>query len=94
MPIIRKTGDPTVQHAATEARLIDELCLRIDADKLCSRVSKLKEHIPCTVDLSRKSLSTLMGTQNCHVEVILAGDVKWLALAKSVIGYFKAKLPR
>ncbi|CAG8000973.1 unnamed protein product [Penicillium salamii] len=69
----------SAQYAATEARHIDELCLRIKCSELCFRASMLKEGIPCTVDLSRKSLSAMMGNQNCHAEITFDDDVKWLA---------------
>jgi len=39
----------------------------------------LRGGIPCTVELSRKSLSAMMGGQNCHAEVIFQDNVKWLA---------------
>ncbi|CAG7973466.1 unnamed protein product [Penicillium salamii] len=67
----------SAQYAATEARHIDELCLRIDCSKLCFRASMLREGIPCTVDLSRKSL--MMGNQNIHAEITFDDNVKWLA---------------
>jgi len=31
------------------------------------------------VELSRKSLSAMMGGQNCHVEIVFQDNVKWLA---------------
>ncbi|KAJ5135521.1 uncharacterized protein N7515_004799 [Penicillium bovifimosum] len=37
------------------------------------------EGIACTVDLSRKSLSAMMGNQNCHAEITFDDNVKWLA---------------
>jgi hypothetical protein len=67
------------RFAAAEARHIDELCLRIDRSKLCSRASMLREGIPCTVDLSRKSLSAMMGNQNCHAVITFDDSVRWLA---------------
>ncbi|KAL4788947.1 hypothetical protein BDV19DRAFT_374874 [Aspergillus venezuelensis] len=39
----------------------------------------LRDGIPCTVDLSRKSLSSMMGNQNCHAEIVFDDRVKWLA---------------
>lgn len=39
----------------------------------------LREGILCTVDLSRKSLSAMMGNQNCHAEITFDDNVKWLA---------------
>ncbi|CAG8240679.1 unnamed protein product [Penicillium olsonii] len=69
----------SVQYAATEARHIGELRLRIDGFKLCSRASMLRKGIPCTVDLSLKSLSAMMGNQNCHAEITFDDNVKWLA---------------
>lgn len=56
-----------------------ELCRRIDNVKLCARASQLRGGIPCTVNLSAKSLSTMMGGQNCHAEVTFQDNVKWLA---------------
>jgi hypothetical protein len=35
--------------------------------------------MPCSVDLTRKSLSTMMGNQNCHIEITFQDNVKWLA---------------
>jgi hypothetical protein len=39
----------------------------------------LRGGISCTVDLSRKSLSAMMGNQNCHAEITFDDNVKWLA---------------
>ena len=39
----------------------------------------LRKGIPCTVDLSLKSLSAMMGNQNCHAEITFDDNVKWLA---------------
>ncbi|KAJ0163725.1 hypothetical protein CTA2_2517 [Colletotrichum tanaceti] len=69
----------SAQYAATEARHIDELCNRIDGPKLCSRASEIRGGIPCTVDLSRKHLSSMMGHQNCHAEIVFKDKVRWLA---------------
>ncbi|KAK1657505.1 hypothetical protein BDP55DRAFT_685559 [Colletotrichum godetiae] len=46
---------------------------------LCSRASELRDGIRCTVNLSRKHLSSMMGHQNCHAEVIFEDGVSWLA---------------
>ena len=62
-----------------EARQVDELCLRIDCSKLCSRASMLREGISCTVDLSLKSLTAMMGNQNCHVGITFDDNIRWLA---------------
>lgn len=35
--------------------------------------------MPCEAEITRKSLSSMMGNQNCHVEVIFQDGVKWLA---------------
>ncbi|KAI1171419.1 hypothetical protein F4777DRAFT_593813 [Nemania sp. FL0916] len=67
------------QYAATEARHMDELSRRIDGSKLCARASLLRGGIPCTVNLSTKKLSTMMGGQNCHADVIFQDNVVWLA---------------
>ena len=67
------------QYTATEARHLDELCKQIDGAKLCSLASTLREGIPCEVGITRKSLSTMMGNKNCHVEVTFQDGVKWLA---------------
>ncbi|KAK1595586.1 uncharacterized protein LY79DRAFT_546829 [Colletotrichum navitas] len=69
----------SAQYATTEARHIDELCHRIDSSKLCSRASELRDGIQCTVNLSRKHLSSMMGHQNCHAEVIFEDGIIWLA---------------
>lgn len=69
----------SAQYATTEAHHINELCRRIDASKLCSRASMLRGGISCAVELSRKSLSAMMGNQNCHVEITFQDNVKWLA---------------
>ncbi|KAI1168874.1 hypothetical protein F5B18DRAFT_202114 [Nemania serpens] len=71
--------DYSAQYAASEARNINELCRRIDASKLCRRASLLRKGIPCTINLSRKNLSTMMGGQNCHAEITFRDNVKWLA---------------
>lgn len=39
----------------------------------------LREGVSCSVDLSRKSLSAMMGNQNCHAEITFDDNVKWLA---------------
>jgi hypothetical protein len=39
----------------------------------------LRKGISCTADLSRKSLSAMMGNQNCHAEITFHDNVKWLA---------------
>lgn len=39
----------------------------------------VREGIPCTVDISRKSLSAMIGNQNCHAEITFVDNVKWLA---------------
>ncbi|KAK1978677.1 hypothetical protein LZ30DRAFT_762318 [Colletotrichum cereale] len=69
----------SAQYAATEVRHIDELRRRIDSSKLCSMASELREGIPCTVNLSRRHLSAMMGHQNCHAEVMFEDGVSWLA---------------
>ncbi|KAL4899486.1 hypothetical protein BDW74DRAFT_171526 [Aspergillus multicolor] len=74
-----RTRAYSAQHAATEARHIDKLRNEIDPEKLCSRAAMLRDGIPCTVDLSRKSLSSMMGNQNCHDEIVFEDKVKWLA---------------
>ncbi|KAI1081885.1 hypothetical protein F5B20DRAFT_578664 [Whalleya microplaca] len=71
--------DYAAQYAATEARQMDELCRRIDSSKLCARASLLRGGIPCTSNLSTKNLSTMMGGQNCHAEIIFEDNIKWLA---------------
>lgn len=35
--------------------------------------------MPCAINLSPKKLSTMMGGQNCHAEVVFADGVVWLA---------------
>ncbi|KFH47531.1 hypothetical protein ACRE_015910 [Hapsidospora chrysogenum ATCC 11550] len=69
------------QYAAAESRRLDELCGRIDGAKLCERASRVRSdgNVPCTIDVSRKKLSTMMGAQNCHAEVVFADGVVWLA---------------
>ncbi|KAF5019751.1 hypothetical protein F66182_8236 [Fusarium sp. NRRL 66182] len=67
------------QYAAAEARQIDELRRRIDPSKLCYRASMLRGGISCTVELSSKSLSAMMGGQNCHAEITFQDNVEWLA---------------
>jgi hypothetical protein len=39
----------------------------------------IRKGIPCTVDLSRKSLAAMMGNQNCHAVITFDDNVKWLA---------------
>lgn len=67
------------QYAAAETRRMDELCRLVDGARLCARASLCRAGIPCTVDLSAKSLSGMMGGQNCHAEITFEDDVKWLA---------------
>ncbi|KAL2018802.1 hypothetical protein VTK56DRAFT_360 [Thermocarpiscus australiensis] len=55
------------------------LSARIDGSKLCSRASRIRGGISCTTDLSAQSLSTMMGGQNCHAEIIFDDGVTWLA---------------
>ncbi|POR35275.1 Uncharacterized protein TPAR_04528 [Tolypocladium paradoxum] len=69
----------SAQYAATESRHIDELCHRIDGTNLCARASMLRGGVPCTVQLSRRNLSAMMGNQNCHVEITFQDNVRWLA---------------
>ncbi|KAL5363031.1 hypothetical protein BJX96DRAFT_111919 [Aspergillus floccosus] len=69
----------SAQYGSAETRDIDALCRQIDSTKLCSRASLLRGGIPCTVELSRQHLSSMMGGQNCHVEVTFQDNVKWLA---------------
>ncbi|OTB15666.1 hypothetical protein K445DRAFT_22605 [Daldinia sp. EC12] len=57
---------------------MDELCSRIDNTKLCARAS-LCRGVSCIVNLSAKNLWTMMGGQNCHVEITFDNNVKWLA---------------
>lgn len=39
----------------------------------------LRGGIPCTVEVSRKTLSAMMGNQNGHVDITFEDGVKWLA---------------
>lgn len=61
---------------AIEARHLDKLCLQIDCLKLCACTSMPREDIPCTVDLSRRILSAIMGKQNYHGEITFDDHVK------------------
>ncbi|KAI0452019.1 hypothetical protein F5B21DRAFT_484857 [Xylaria acuta] len=70
--------DYASQYVATEARQMDKLCRRIDTAKLCAHASRLRGGISCTVNLSAKELSSMMGGQNCHAEITFQDDVKWL----------------
>ncbi|KAI0399408.1 hypothetical protein F4802DRAFT_610915 [Xylaria palmicola] len=38
-----------------------------------------KYGIPCSIDVSTKNLSAMMGGQNCHAEITFQDNVKWLA---------------
>ncbi|KAI0145289.1 hypothetical protein GGR57DRAFT_303906 [Xylariaceae sp. FL1272] len=67
------------RYSSTEAHRMNELQARINGSKLCARASLLREGIPCVIDLSTKSLSTMMGGQNCHAEITFEDNVKWLA---------------
>lgn len=61
----------SAQYAATEALHIAELCRQIDRSKVCSRVSTLREGILYTVDISRKSLSAMMGAKTATPQSLL-----------------------
>ncbi|KAI0198917.1 hypothetical protein F4808DRAFT_434249 [Astrocystis sublimbata] len=67
------------QYVAAETRQMNQLCARIDGEKLGARASSLRGGMPCTVNLSRKELSSMMGGQNCHAEITFHDGVKWLA---------------
>ncbi|KAL0935574.1 uncharacterized protein CTRU02_210165 [Colletotrichum truncatum] len=67
------------KYSAAEARHIEELCHRIDVAKLRSRASMLRDGVPCTIELSRKTMSAMMGNQNCHTEIHFQDGVTWLA---------------
>ncbi|KAI0526280.1 hypothetical protein F5B22DRAFT_655497 [Xylaria bambusicola] len=71
----------SARYAAAEPRRLEELCRRIDGGKLCARASQVRSdtNVPCAIDLSPKNLSTMMGGQNCHAEVVFADGVVWLA---------------
>ncbi|KAI0385191.1 hypothetical protein F5Y04DRAFT_207122 [Hypomontagnella monticulosa] len=71
----------SARYAAAESRRLKELCRRIDGEKLCVRASQVRgdTNVPCTIDLSPKKLSTMMGGQNCHADVVFADGVIWLA---------------
>ncbi|KAI1426419.1 hypothetical protein F5Y12DRAFT_742148 [Xylaria sp. FL1777] len=66
-------------YATAETRQMDKLRCQIDGAKLCARASLCRGGIPCTVDLSAKSLAGRMGGQNCHAEITFEDNVKWLA---------------
>ncbi|EGX89900.1 Protein kinase-like domain [Cordyceps militaris CM01] len=68
------------QYAAGEAQRLDALCRQINGEKLCARASRLRGEppIPCQVDLSPKTLSKMMGGQNCHADVVFADGVVWI----------------
>lgn len=55
------------------------LCARMDGAKLCRRASEVRGGVSCTINLSVKSLSAMMGGQNCHALVIFDDGVTWLA---------------
>ncbi|KAI0531620.1 hypothetical protein GGR58DRAFT_518391 [Xylaria digitata] len=71
----------SARYAAAESRRLEELCRRIDGRKLCVRASQVRSdtNMPCAIDLSPKSLSAMMGGQNCHAEVVFTDGVVWLA---------------
>lgn len=71
----------SARYAAAGPRRIGELCRRIDGGKLCARASQVRSdtNVSCTIDLSPKNLSAMMGGQNCHAEVVFADGVVWLA---------------
>ncbi|KAJ4298688.1 hypothetical protein N0V88_003720 [Collariella sp. IMI 366227] len=55
------------------------LCAKINAAALCSRASQLRGGIPCTVDVSGQRLSSAMGGQNCHADIVFDDGVTWIA---------------
>ncbi|KAK4164677.1 hypothetical protein QBC43DRAFT_334221 [Cladorrhinum sp. PSN259] len=71
----------SARYAAAESRRLEELCRRIDGEKLCVRASQVRSdtNVPCAIDLSPKKLSAMMGGQNCYAEVVFADGVVWLA---------------
>ncbi|KAI5857336.1 hypothetical protein GGS23DRAFT_607908 [Durotheca rogersii] len=71
----------SARYVAAESWRLDELCRRIDGQKLCTRASQVRggTNVPCAIDLSPKKLLVMMGGQNCHAEVVFADGVVWLA---------------
>ncbi|KAL7918220.1 hypothetical protein ACQKWADRAFT_304818 [Trichoderma austrokoningii] len=71
----------SAQYAAAEAQRLNELYQRINSVNLCARASQVRDgaNVPCTIDLSPKSLSVMMGGQNCHAEIKFEDGVVWLA---------------
>ncbi|KAG6013426.1 hypothetical protein E4U54_006758 [Claviceps lovelessii] len=75
------------RYAAAEAQRLDKLCRRIDGTKLCERASQVRSrsrsgsgiNVPCSMDLSPRSLAAMMGGQNCHAEIKFDDGVEWLA---------------
>lgn len=73
---------------ASENNCIDKLRSRVNSETLCSLASSLRRHqngagdgdtISCTADLSRETLRSMMGGQNCHADIMFQGGVKWVA---------------
>ncbi|KAG6063248.1 hypothetical protein E4U32_001457 [Claviceps aff. humidiphila group G2b] len=59
---------------------MEEMCQRIDGDKLCARASQVRgTDVPCTIDLSPEALSAMMGGVNCHAEIVFEDGVVWIA---------------
>ncbi|KAI9147406.1 Protein kinase-like domain protein [Paramyrothecium foliicola] len=57
------------------------MCKRIDGAKLCARASQVRSgtNVPCSIDLSPRNLSAMMGGQNCHAEIKFEDGVVWIA---------------
>ncbi|KAG5990376.1 hypothetical protein E4U52_004643 [Claviceps spartinae] len=59
---------------------MEEMCQRIDGVKLCARASQVRgADVPCTIDLSPETLSTMMGGRNCHADITFEDGVVWIA---------------
>jgi hypothetical protein len=69
----------SAQYVATEARQMATLCASVDGAKLCGRASEIRGGVPCTIDLSVKSLSAAMGGHCCHAPAIVDDGVTWFA---------------
>jgi hypothetical protein len=52
-----------------------DLCARINGAKFGARASRLRGGVPCTIKLSAKNLSSMMGGQNCHAELTFEDQV-------------------
>ncbi|KAB8356563.1 hypothetical protein FH972_024145 [Carpinus fangiana] len=62
-----------------EAKRLDELLQRINADALRAIASKLRANVPCTIPQLGKAIAAQRGGPNCHADICFEDGVTWIA---------------